>query len=71
MHKDKVLTLTEQEADDVADSDEVCHFCDEPFKEGDTIIPGVGVIVGEMDVVRYRGKHWHHGCVADWRKARK
>lgn len=68
MDNEKIEILTEDEADAVADGDDVCHFCGEPFKEGDTIIPGVGVIAGETDVVRWRGKYWHWGCVGDWKK---
>ena len=69
MYKYKVQQFTEDEADAIADTDEVCYYCSEPFKECDTLIPSIGVIVGETDVVRYIDKYWHCGCVADWHKS--
>ena len=67
----KVRLLTEKEEDDLVDDCECCHYCGEPFKECDTLIPGVGVVVGETDVVKYLGKHWHFGCICDWHKEKQ
>ena len=50
------------------ESDEVCFYCGEPFKECDTIIPGDGVIVGEVDVEDFLSHYWHSGCIGDWIK---
>ena len=70
MNGARVIELTEQEQDRLVGQLETCHYCGEPFKECDTLIPGVGVIVGETDVVKYSNKFWHHGCIADSHKTR-
>jgi hypothetical protein len=46
----------------------VCFFCDEPFKECDTIIPGVGLIIGCVDIKKYKNHYWHKGCIGDYKK---
>lgn len=46
----------------------VCHYCGEPFKECDTVIPEVGVIVGEVDIEEYESQCWHYGCITDFKK---
>lgn len=66
-----VLCLTEQEQERLIDKGEVCYYCREPFKECNRIVPGLGVVVGETDVVRYLGKVWHYGCIGDWYKDNK
>lgn len=63
-----LIELTEEEQDELVDECQTCNYCHEPFKECDTLIPGIGVVVGETDVVNYKNKFWHHGCVADWQK---
>ena len=65
---DSIIELEEVEQDWLVDELATCHCCAEPFKECDTLIPGVGVIVGETDVVKYKYKFWHHGCIEDWHK---
>ena len=63
-----VIELAEKYQDWLVDECEACHYCHEPFKECNTLIPGVGVIIGETDVARYKNKFWHHGCIKDWQK---
>ena len=46
----------------------VCYYCGEPFKECDTLIPGIGVIIGEVDIKKYLNYYWHHGCIIDYKK---
>ena len=46
----------------------VCYYCGEPFKECDTFIPGIGVIIGEVDIKKYLNYYWHHGCIIDYKK---
>jgi hypothetical protein len=46
----------------------VCYYCGEPFKECDTLIPGIGVIIGEVDIKKYLDYCWHHGCIIDYKK---
>ena len=64
----KIRMLTEREKGDLIDNCECCYYCGEPFKECDRLIPGIGVITGEVDVVKYLGNFWHLGCIEDWRK---
>jgi hypothetical protein len=61
-----IIELTEKQQDRLVDDCRVCHFCEELFKECDTLIPGVGVIVGETDVVKWKNNYWHYGCISDW-----
>ena len=63
-----IIELEEVEKDWLVDELATCYYCHEPFKECDTLIPGVGVIVGETDVVKYKYKFWHYGCIFDWHK---
>jgi hypothetical protein len=65
---DKIIRLEEVEQDWLVDELVTCFYCGEPFKECDTLIPGIGVVVGETDVVKYKNKFWHYGCIADWHK---
>lgn len=66
-----IVKLSETYQDYLVDACERCFYCNEPFKECDTLVPGIGVIVGETDVVLYKDKYWHHGCVIDWQKEKK
>lgn len=66
-----IIELAEEEQDNLVDDLVTCWYCHEPFKECDTLIPGVGVIVGETDVVKYRKRFWHYGCIFDWHKPKK
>ncbi len=52
----------------VLEENGICCYCGEPFKECDTIIPGVGVIVGETDMKKYQNNFWHRGCIYDFNK---
>jgi len=63
-----ITELSEEEQDFLVDECETCYYCHEPFKECDTLILGIGVIVGETDVAKYKNKFWHHGCIEDWLK---
>jgi hypothetical protein len=63
-----IKNVAENRADELVDRLVCCHFCNEPFKECETVIPGVGVIEGDMDVKKYRGKYWHWGCIYDHEK---
>ena len=64
----KIRQISEEKAVSLVDNLVFCVYCNEPFKECDTIIPGVGVIIGETDVVKYQNKFWHSGCVIDFEK---
>jgi hypothetical protein len=64
----QVTLVSEEQADRLSDALVCCAFCGEPFKECDTVIPGVGVIVGETDVVKWRTRYWHLGCVRGFEK---
>jgi hypothetical protein len=37
-----IKSVSEEKADQLYDSVSVCHYCKSPFKECDTIIPGIG-----------------------------
>ena len=58
--------ISEKKADKLYDSASVCFYCKTPFRECDTIIPGVGVVLGEVDVVQYKNHYWHYGCIDDY-----
>jgi len=60
--------VSERKAEFLGDELIFCNYCNEPFKECDTIIPGKGVIIGETDVARYKNKFWHNGCIYDYEK---
>ena len=64
----KIQSVSEEEADKLVDAFIYCNFCNEPFRECVTVIPGVGVIIGETDVKKYKNKFWHYGCIADFEK---
>ena len=66
-----ITSLTDEKEDELVDRLIYCFFCNEPFKECDTIKPGVGVIVGETDVKKYKGRYWHWGCIYDYEKMDK
>ncbi|PIQ88485.1 MAG: hypothetical protein COV72_08120 [Candidatus Omnitrophica bacterium CG11_big_fil_rev_8_21_14_0_20_42_13] len=63
-----IKSVSEKKAEQLYDSVAVCHYCETPFKECDTLIPGKGLVVGEMDVVAYNNALWHYGCVFDYEK---
>jgi hypothetical protein len=65
---DIIKSVSEKNADQLYDSLSVCHYCKTPFKECDTIIPGKGLLTGEMDVVEYKNVFWHYGCIFDYKK---
>jgi hypothetical protein len=60
--------VAENKADELVDELACCTFCGEPFKECDTVIPGVGVIEGYTDIKKHKGKYWHWGCIYDYEK---
>lgn len=64
----EVEPVSDRQAEELVDALVCCTFCHEPFRECDTVIPGIGVVVGETDVVRLRGCYWHSGCVSDYAK---
>lgn len=66
-----IKRVSEKKGDELVDRLVCCFFCNEPFKECDTIIPGVGTIVGETDVKKYKGRYWHWGCIYDYEKIDK
>ena len=66
-----IKDVTEEKADELYHFLEVCHYCKEPFKECDTLIPGKGLIIGNMDVVEYKKLFWHYGCIFDHEKEDK
>ena len=63
-----ITKLAECEQNVIVDEGKTCHYCAEPFKECDRVVPGLGVVVGATDVVKFLGKYWHHGCIGDWYK---
>lgn len=66
--KNLIKTVTEEKAEELYNSLTFCAYCKTPFKECDTIIPGKGLMLGEVDVVEYKRRFWHSGCVFDYRK---
>ena len=52
----------------ILDEGVVCYYCGELFKECDTLIPGIGLIIGEVDIKKYQNRYWHHGCIIDHKK---
>lgn len=68
----KIKRVGKQFAERLVDDLVSCAFnyCNEPFKECDTIIPGRGIIIGEIDVVKYKHRFWHYGCVYDFERER-
>lgn len=67
---DSIKEVSEERAEQLVDLLVLCAYCKEPFKECDTLVPGVGVIIGETNVVEYAKKYWHRGCVEDFTKSR-
>lgn len=66
--KREIKPVDEEKAEKLYDELALCAYCKEPFRECDTVIPGKGVIIGEMDVVEYKDRFWHYGCVFDSKK---
>jgi len=64
-----IIEVTEEQQDYLVDECATCWYCHELLKKCDTLIPGAGVIVGEIDVVKYRNRFWHRGCILDWDSA--
>lgn len=64
-HNYRVQKINEKKAERLIDNLIFCVYCNEPFKECDSVIPGIGVIVGETDVVKYHNTFWHRGCIVD------
>ena len=65
-----IKPVDEEKTEQLYNSISVCTYCKAPFKECDTIIPGWGLIIGEIDVVKYKKRFWHYGCVLDYQKVR-
>lgn len=55
----------------ILDEGGVCYYCGEPFRECDTFIPGIGVIIGEVDIKKYLNCYWHYGCINDYKKEKR
>ncbi|MBI5117308.1 hypothetical protein HZA56_12605 [Candidatus Poribacteria bacterium] len=68
MNDERIEEVCEEKADELVDMLVRCTYCSEPFKECDTLTPGIGLTVGETDVAKYHGMYWHHGCVQDYEK---
>ncbi len=66
-----IKKLPEWKEDELVDRLIFCFFCNEPFRECVTVIPGVGVIEGETDVRKYKTRYWHWGCIYDYEKMTK
>lgn len=64
----KIKSLPEAKAEKLYHSVALCNYCKTPFKDCDTVIPGKGVVLGEMDVVQYKSHFWHYSCVFDYEK---
>lgn len=64
----RIRSISEEKAERLYDAVSVCHYCKTPFRECDTLIPGKGLVAGEVDVVEYRKLFWHYGCVFDYEK---
>ncbi len=60
--------MTNNDIEKKLDEGGVCYYCGEPFKECDTIIPGVGVIIGDVDIKKYKKQYLHRGCIIDFKK---
>ena len=65
----EIKAVSEKKAEGLYNSLTFCAYCGTSFKDCDKIIPGKGLILGEMDVVGYKGRFWHYGCVFDHGKA--
>jgi len=63
-----IKPVGEKRAEQLYNSVSVCIYCKTPFKECDTIILGKGIVIGETNVVEYKKRFWHHGCVFDYEK---
>jgi len=70
IRNDGIKKIKEEKAEELYHSLALCNYCKEPFKECDTIIPGKGLILGETDVVKYKNRFWHQGCILDFKKER-
>ena len=70
-YQNNISKISAKKAEELYHSLKLCAYCQSPFKECDTIIPGKGVVVGEIDVVKYKNRFWHQGCVFDFEKERK
>lgn len=66
--KANIMKVSEAKAEGLHHSLVCCNYCKTPFKECDTLIPGKGLIIGETDVVEYRNRFWHRGCIFDYEK---
>ncbi len=64
----KIKPVNEEKEEELYNSLVCCAYCGTPFKECDTLIQGRGIIVGEIDVVKYKNCYWHYGCVFDSQK---
>lgn len=64
----RVFTVSEEKAEKLIDRLIFCAYCKEPFKECDTVIPGVGIRVGDTDVWEFKKHYWHYGCIEDSEK---
>ena len=64
----KIQKVVRKKAEKLINTLVFCNYCNEPFKECDTVVPCVGVIIGEIDIVKHQNKFWHSGCIADFKK---
>ncbi|MBL7130427.1 MAG: hypothetical protein ISS45_03340 [Candidatus Omnitrophica bacterium] len=69
-YQNSISKISEKKAEELYHSLALCNYCKTPFKECDTIIPGKGLILGGIDVVKYKNRFWHQGCIFDFKKGR-
>lgn len=67
-NKNKIEKISTDSAEKIINRLVFCKYCNEPFKECDTVIPSIGVILGKIDVVKWRNNFWHSGCIQDYQK---
>lgn len=69
MNNDSIIkAVSGKKSDQLYDSASVCFYCKTPFTECDTIIPGLGLICGQINVFEYQNRFWHYGCIFDYKK---
>jgi len=67
-YHEKIKAVTEEKEEELYNSLALCTYCRTPFRECNTLIPGKGIVLGEVDVVEYKGRFWHYGCIFDYEK---
>ena len=65
VNKKLIKIVNEAKVEELINSVACCSYCKTPFKDCDTVIPGQGVIIGEVNVFKYKNHFWHYGCIFD------